>query len=95
MRSDAERIEHRRHDEVHDCVVPECGTRAVEAFMANEHGHLARRDWKPGDFIDLCAPHAHDVRQAEYLPREQVAEWVQVDMKPDPYTVLMDVLEGL
>ncbi|MEV4382033.1 hypothetical protein [Streptosporangium sp. NPDC049644] len=95
MRSDSERVEHRRRDEVHDCVVPECGTRAVEAFMANEGGHLAGRDRKPGDLVDLCAPHAHDVRQAEHLPREQVAEWVRADMKPDPYEALTDGLEGL
>ncbi|MEV7013246.1 hypothetical protein [Streptosporangium sp. NPDC051022] len=92
--SDAQRIERRRRDEIHDCVVPGCGTRAVEAFMVREYGRLAGRDWKPGEMIDLCGAHSHDVRQAEHLPHDQIAEWLRPDLKPDPTTV-MDTLDGL
>ena len=72
--NDGERISHRTKHEMHDCVVPGCGQRADEAFIVNEVRRLAGRAWKPGDFIDLCAPHSVDVRRAEYGP---VAEWLR------------------
>ncbi|MGJ6967737.1 hypothetical protein ACSDR0_38075 [Streptosporangium sp. G11] len=94
MVSDTERIERERRDEVHNCVVPRCGTRAVEAFVADGNGCLADRGWQQGDLIDLCAPHGHDVRQAHHLPRNQVAEWIRADMKPDPYDALFRRANG-
>lgn len=57
-------IERRTMDEVHDCVIPRCGQRATQAFIADGRSRLAGRDWTPGEFIDLCSPHAHDVLRA-------------------------------
>lgn len=36
--NDGQRIEHRVHDEIHDCIRPGCGKRAQTAFIAREHG---------------------------------------------------------
>lgn len=60
---DGERIEHRRSDEIHDCVVLGCGERARAAYIAAEDGELAGFAWKRGDFIDLCMAHSSDVRR--------------------------------
>jgi hypothetical protein len=62
--TDGERIEHRRHDEIHDCIVPGCGERARAAYIAAEDGDLAGYTWRRGDFIDLCWPHASMLYQA-------------------------------
>jgi hypothetical protein len=60
-----QRIEHRRLDEVHDCVVPTCRQRARVAYHVDAPMRLAGKDWVPGDFIDLCAPHDHELRTAD------------------------------
>jgi hypothetical protein len=56
--TDGERLEHRRRDEIHDCVVLGCGERARAAYLAAADGELAGFAWRTGDFIDLCWPHA-------------------------------------
>jgi hypothetical protein len=65
-----------------------CGERAGEAFAAAEPGRLAGRWWNTGDMIDLCATHGRDVRNAATAPRDQVADWLKPDLKPDVNDVL-------
>lgn len=93
--NDAQRIEHRVHDEVHDCIRPGCGRRAQTAFIAREHGRFAGRDMKPGDWIDLCADDAADVYNAQHQTRAQLPDWLRVDAKPDLDELLRDLHEGL
>lgn len=61
-RSIGERIEHRRQDEVHECVRPGCGRRAVSAFHVDAPTRLAGHDWTAGEFVDLCADDAMELR---------------------------------
>lgn len=95
MISDAERIEHRVHDEVHDCIVPDCGARAQIAFLAAASGRFAGREIRAGEFIDLCSPHGHDVYQAQGQRHEDLPEWLKADAKPDPISGLFDLLDGM
>lgn len=62
-RSIAERIEHRRHDEVHECMVPQCSERARVALYVDGSCRLAGRDWVKGEFVDLCPGHDHELRR--------------------------------
>jgi hypothetical protein len=77
----AERLEHRRHDEAHDCVRPGCGKRARTALHVYAPLRLAGRDWMPGEFVDLCWPHYDELyraaTQAETLggPLDRLREW--------------------
>ncbi|MFD1546991.1 hypothetical protein [Nonomuraea guangzhouensis] len=92
--NDAQRIDHRVRDEIHDCIRPTCDKRAKTAFIAREHGRFAGRDMKPGDWIDLCADDAADVYRAQHQTRDQLPDWLRVDAKPDPYDTLFDLSEG-
>ncbi|MFC6080967.1 hypothetical protein [Sphaerisporangium aureirubrum] len=95
MISDAMRIEHRIHDEVHDCIVPGCGVRARVAFIAAEDGRIAGRDVRRGDVIDLCAPHGDDVYRAQGQRYDELPEWLKADAKTDPLDGVFDLLQGL
>lgn len=59
-----DRLEHRRLDEIHDCVVPSCRERAGCAFHVDAPLRLAGRDWTTGEIVDLCPGHAHELRVA-------------------------------
>lgn len=55
---DAQRID---QAEIRACIVLGCDQRARYTFVADGYGILAGREWRPGDMIDLCPNHAHDV----------------------------------
>lgn len=86
----SQRLDHRRLDEVHDCITPGCGQRAATAFAAAEEGPLGGRWWREGDMIDLCAPHANDVHNAQYKTRTQLPEWLKADAKPDQHELMLE-----
>lgn len=49
-----ERIEHRRLDEIHQCIRPGCSRRAKVALHVDRETRLAGQDFVPGEFVDLC-----------------------------------------
>lgn len=66
------------------CVVPNCGRPAPRLFIADEHGRLAGRWWKPGDEIRMCTHHAHDVYMATSIyGTDGYAEWLKPDANFD------------
>lgn len=70
----------RRAAEGRPCVVPGCGQQAANTAFVREAGRLAGRDWRKGDLIDLCAPHADDIYRAHYVDDPaQLAEWLKAD----------------
>lgn len=81
---DAQRIDRRVRDEVHECVRPGCGKQAQTAFVACENGRFAGRNVKAGDWLDLCADDATDVYRAQHQSRNQLPDWLRVDARPDP-----------
>lgn len=50
----AQRIEHRRKDEIHPCIRPGCGRQARTAMHVDSPMRLGGRDFMPGEFVDLC-----------------------------------------
>jgi len=59
----AQRLEHRRLDEVHPCFRPDCGQRAETAFHIDDEFALAGRWWRRGEWLDLCAADADEMRR--------------------------------
>ncbi|MFD9949843.1 hypothetical protein ACFWYW_55760 [Nonomuraea sp. NPDC059023] len=88
--NEAQMIDHRVHDEVHDCIRPSCGKRAQTAFIARERGRFAGQDMKPGDWIDLCVDDADDVYNAQHQTYAQLPEWLKADSKRDPLDQLLE-----
>ena len=70
------------------CVAPHCTADAEPAFTVGDPGgRLAGRDWKPGDVIHLCWPHAMDVYATiGKTDPSQVAEWLRPDAADPPNT---------
>lgn len=66
------------------CVVPDCAEKGGIQFKAAEKGRLGGRDWTPGDQIDLCPTHAHDVYKAQFASRSELADWIKPDAILDP-----------
>ena len=60
----ARQIEHRRLNEVHECIRPGCGARACVAYHVDQQMRLAGRDLAPGEFVDLCAEHDYELYRA-------------------------------
>lgn len=93
----AQRIEHRRH-EAHRCIRPGCGDSARAAYYVERPMRLAGRDLVPGDFVDLCWPHAHELYRAandaviEGYPSPEF--WGPVP-SGDPHIGLFDAYEDL
>jgi hypothetical protein len=54
-------ITHRTEDEIHECLV--CGNRAHVAYVADSG---SGKRW-----LDLCMPHAHEVRKANEVPASE------------------------
>jgi hypothetical protein len=60
------------------CVAPGCDQAAVMEFGVEEAGRFAARDWRPGETIGLCVPHAMDVYHTVGLADPaDVAEWLR------------------
>jgi hypothetical protein len=79
----AEEHEYRRLPE---CVAPGCSEKGPLIFHAAASGRLAGRDWTPGDAINLCPKHAHDVYMV--VPGcsvEDLAEWLRPDARRDAF----------
>jgi hypothetical protein len=60
----AQRIEHRRLDEVHDCFRPGCPERARSTFYVSGPIMIARQVLNEGDWLDLCWPHYEELKIA-------------------------------
>lgn len=69
------------------CIAPACTADAETAFIVDGTGRLAGRDWKPGDVVRLCWPHAMDVYGTTgKTDPSQVAEWLRPDAADPPNT---------
>lgn len=62
----AQRIEHRRLDEVHTCIRPGCSNRAQVAYYVHAPTRLAGRNLLVGDFVDLCLEHDQELTNAAH-----------------------------
>lgn len=67
------------------CAAPGCTAEAVTVFTAAANGRLGGQDWRFGDPIRLCAPHAHDVYMTQGVDDPaKVAEWLRPDAADPP-----------
>lgn len=87
----AQRIEHRRLDEVHECIRPGCGRRAQTAYYVHAATRIAGRDMGVGDFVDLCPEHNLELTRAAqdaialgfHGPFHRVAKLVEAEFEVD------------
>jgi hypothetical protein len=60
----AQRIEHRRRDEVHVCFRPGCGDRARTVLYVTGPLMIANQRLDEGDWVDPCWPHYEELQIA-------------------------------
>jgi hypothetical protein len=78
-------LERMAPDSIPTCIVPDCGERAPQLFIADAYGRLAGRDLLPDDEIRLCVPHGSDLYQAQHVRGvDRLAEWLRPDAMLDP-----------
>lgn len=69
------------------CIAPGCNQPSGMEFIADAFGRLGGQDWKPGDKIPVCWPHAADIYQTQGATRpSQIAEWLRPDAADPPNT---------